>query len=82
MKWKKQMQVRSGVPIPPAQREKGKWNWLNTLEVGNSLHFKDHKEFDNVRRCLRTKGFETVTRMLPEGWVIWITEEPNSRKSA
>lgn len=67
------MQIRSDVPIPPPLRERGKWNWLNVLEVGQSIHFEDYRKFDSARRTLRTKGFQTVTRKMPDAWVIWIT---------
>lgn len=82
MEWRKQMQVKSGVPIPPALKQRGKWNWLNTLKCGQSIHFDDERQFENVRRTLRTKGFNAVTRKTKEAWIIWITEEPKLKKTA
>lgn len=70
-------QIKTGVPIPPAQRERGKLNWLNTLKVGQSIHFDNIKEFENIRRSLRNKGFQTQTRKLSDAFVIWITQEPD-----
>jgi hypothetical protein len=70
------MQIRSNVPIPPPLKERGKWNWLNVLEVGQSIHFEEYKKFENARRTLRTRGFQTVTRKMQDSWVIWITQRP------
>lgn len=70
-------QIKTGVPIPPAQRAKGKLNWLNTLKVGQSLHFDNEREFDNIRRALGTRKFKVQTRKLRDAFVIWITQEPD-----
>lgn len=60
--------------MPPPLR-KNKYPWMDNITVGNSIHFDDHAEFENARRTLRHKGFQTQTRKHKHEWVIWITQD-------
>lgn len=65
------MILEKGIPVPPARR--GKWNFLDEMEIGDSIAMTTEKEYDNARTAMRQKKMRYRSMKEPNGtgWRIW-----------
>ena len=69
--------IDKGVPIPG--KKKGKWSFINDMEVGDSIFLDNHSDFEKARYsmihyCKKNK-WSYQTRKEPDGtgYRIWRT---------
>jgi hypothetical protein len=69
-----QMILEKGIPVPPSRR--GKWDFLDEMEIGDSLAVTTHREFESLRRSMYGKGMKYRSMKEPggTGWRVWRIE--------
>jgi len=69
--------IEKGVPIP--KPKKGKWSFINDMEVGDSIHVDNESDYqkarDSMRHYCRRNGWKYITRKEPDGpgFRVWRT---------
>lgn len=60
-----------GIPVP--ERQRGKWDFLSDMEVGDSFIVTTHDEFEKVRGAMYHRKLGIRTRKEPDGtgWRVW-----------
>jgi len=66
--------IERGIKIP--NRVRGKWDFIDDMEIGDSVLTKTEKDYDAVRHALRHRNMKARTAKLGDGsgWRVWRIE--------
>lgn len=68
---RKQMILEKGVPVP--KKKRGKWDFLDDMQLGESLMVTTRKDYENARSAMRFRKMKYRSMKDPAGtgWRIW-----------
>ena len=65
------MILEKGIPVPGKKR--GKWDFLEKMELGDSIITTTMRDYDNARYAMRHRGmrYRSIKEPNGTGWRLW-----------
>lgn len=65
------MVLDKGIPVPSKKR--GKWDFLENMELGDSIITTTPQDYENARSAMRHRGmrYRSIKEPSGTGWRLW-----------